>query len=94
MVIADADDDAEMRHARSEGSGRKPLEQESGASNATAKLQLSPPEVDVRLMQKIVSRENMMAACHRVMVKRGAAGIDRMTVEQLQPHLKEPLAAH
>lgn len=89
MVIADADDDAEMRHARSEGSGRKPSEQESGASNATARPQPSPPEVEVRLMEKIVSRENMMAAYHRVMANKGAAGIDRMTVEQLQPHLKE-----
>ncbi|HET6620725.1 MAG TPA: group II intron reverse transcriptase/maturase [Dongiaceae bacterium] len=40
-------------------------------------------------MERIVSRENMMAAYHRVMANKGAAGIDRMTVEQLQPHLKE-----
>jgi RNA-directed DNA polymerase len=89
MVIADADDDAEMRRARSEGSGRKPPEQESGASNATARPQPSPPEVEVRLMEEIVSRANMMAAYHRVMANKGAAGIDRMTVEQLQPYLKE-----
>jgi len=31
----------------------------------------------------------MMAAYHRVMTNKGAAGIDRMAVEQLQPHLKE-----
>jgi RNA-directed DNA polymerase len=40
-------------------------------------------------MEKIVSRANMMAAYHRVMANKGAAGIDRMTVEQLQPYLKE-----
>ncbi|WP_249168203.1 group II intron reverse transcriptase/maturase [Bradyrhizobium elkanii] len=40
-------------------------------------------------MEEIVSRENMMAAYHRVMANKGAAGIDRMTVEQLQPYLKE-----
>jgi RNA-directed DNA polymerase len=40
-------------------------------------------------MERIVSRENMMAAYHRVMANKGAAGIDRMTVEQLQPCLKE-----
>ena len=40
-------------------------------------------------MERIVSRENMMAAYHRVMANKGAAGIDRMTVEQLQPYLKE-----
>lgn len=89
MVTADADDDAEMRRARSEGSGRKPPEQEPGASNATARPQPSPPEVEVRLMEEIVSRANMMAAYHRVMANKGAAGIDRMTVEQLQPYLKE-----
>jgi RNA-directed DNA polymerase len=45
--------------------------------------------VEVRLMEEIVSRANMMAAYHRVMANKGAAGIDRMAVEQLQPHLKE-----
>jgi RNA-directed DNA polymerase len=45
--------------------------------------------VEVRLMEEIVSRDNMMAAYHRVMANKGAAGIDRMSVEQLQPHLKE-----
>ncbi|WP_407119254.1 group II intron reverse transcriptase/maturase [Bradyrhizobium sp. LMG 9283] len=86
---ADADDGAEMRHARSEGSGRKPPEQEAGASNIAARSQPSPPEVEVRLIEKIVSRANMMAAYHRVVANKGAAGIDRMTVEQLQPYLKE-----
>jgi RNA-directed DNA polymerase len=40
-------------------------------------------------MEKIVSRENMMVAYRRVVANKGAAGIDRMSVEQLQPHLKE-----
>jgi len=40
-------------------------------------------------MERIVSRENMMAAYRRVMANKGAAGIDRMTVEQLPPYLKE-----
>jgi RNA-directed DNA polymerase len=60
-----------------------------GASNITARPQASPPEVEVRLMDEIVSRANMMAAYQRVMANKGAAGIDRMTVEQLQPYLKE-----
>jgi hypothetical protein len=34
MVTTDAGDGAEMRHARSEGSGRKPREQGMGASTA------------------------------------------------------------
>ena len=89
MAPTDADDDAEMRHAHPEGSGRKPPEQGMGASIATARPQPSPPEVEARLMEEIVSRANMMAAYHRVMANKGAAGIDRMNVEQLQPHLKE-----
>jgi RNA-directed DNA polymerase len=89
MVATDADDDAEMRCAPPEGSGRKPPEQGMSASIATARPQPSPPEVEVRLMEEIVSRDNMMAAYHRVMANKGAAGIDRMSVEQLQPHLKE-----
>ncbi len=40
-------------------------------------------------MEEIVGRENMMAAYRRVVANKGAAGIDRMTVEQLQPYLKE-----
>jgi RNA-directed DNA polymerase len=78
-----------MRHARPEGNGRKPSEQGPGALTTTARAQPSPPEVEVRLMEEIVSRANMMAAYHRVMANKGAAGIDRMTVAQLQPYLKE-----
>ena len=89
MVATDADDDAEMRCACPEGSGRKPPEQGMGASIATARPQPSPPEVEVRLMEEIVSRANMMAAYHRVMTNKGAAGIDRMTVAQLPSYLKE-----
>ena len=40
-------------------------------------------------METIVSRENMMAAYRRAMANQGAAGIDRMTVEQLKPYLAE-----
>ena len=41
----------------------------------------------MRLMEEIVSRENMMAALRRVVANKGAPGIDRMSVEQLKPHL-------
>jgi len=40
-------------------------------------------------MERIVSRENMMTAYQRVMANKGAAGIDKMPVEQLKPYLKE-----
>lgn len=42
----------------------------------------------MRLMELIVSRENMMRAFRQVKANKGAAGIDEMTVEQLSEHLK------
>ena len=44
----------------------------------------------MRLMDNILSRENMMTAYRRVMANKGAPGVDKMTVAQLQPYL----AAH
>ncbi len=41
----------------------------------------------MRLMETIVSRENMMAALHRVVSNKGAAGIDKMSVGDLKQHL-------
>jgi hypothetical protein len=43
----------------------------------------------MRLMEQIVSRENMMAAYRRGMANKGAPGIDKISVEQLKPYLKE-----
>lgn len=40
-------------------------------------------------METILGRENMMAAYRQVVANKGAPGIDRMTVEQLQPYLAE-----
>jgi len=42
----------------------------------------------MRLMELIVSRENMMRAFRQVSANKGAPGIDKMTVEQLGAHLK------
>jgi RNA-directed DNA polymerase len=58
-----------------------------GASNITAGPSPSRPEADERLMEMILSRENMMAAYRRVVRNKGAPGIDEMTVEQLKPYL-------
>lgn len=51
-------------------------------------------------MEAILDRENMMAAYHRVLANRGAAGVDGMTVEALKgflvahwPCIKEELLA-
>ena len=43
----------------------------------------------MRLMELVISRENMMAAYVRVVGNKGAAGIDKMSVEDLKPFLKE-----
>jgi RNA-directed DNA polymerase len=89
MVTGDAEYGAEMPCARPESSGRQPSGQDSGASNATARSNPYQPEAEVRLMERIVSRENMMAAYRRVVANKGAPGIDQMTVEQLKPYLVE-----
>ena len=88
MATGDAEDGDGMPRAHPEGSGRKPPEQGAGASSATAGSVLSGPEASVRLMELVVSRENMMAAFARVVGNKGAAGVDRMTVAQLKPFLK------
>ena len=89
MVTRDADDGPEMARARPEGSGRKPPEHGQGAANTTARSMSSQPEADVRLMELVVSRENMMAAYARVVGNKGAPGIDKMTVADLKPFLAE-----
>ena len=95
-----ADGRAGMLGARSEGSGRKLREQDAGASSATAPSVPARPEAEARLLEAILDRENMMAAYHRVVANRGAAGVDGMTVDDLKaflvetwPSIKEDLLA-
>jgi group II intron reverse transcriptase/maturase len=40
-------------------------------------------------MEAVVARENMFRAYEQVVRNKGAAGVDRMTVEQLKPYLQE-----
>ncbi len=89
MATGDAGDGVETPRTRPEGNGRKPSEQGMGVSSATAGSSLSQPEANVRLMELVLSRENMMAALTRVVGNKGAAGIDKMTVADLKPFLKE-----
>src|SRR5262245_20625939 len=89
MTTGDADDGAEMPRARPGGSGRKPREDGMGASSVTAGPDHSEPEASVRLMELVVSRENMMTAYARVVGNKGAAGIDAMSVADLKPFLAE-----
>src|SRR4029079_11406621 len=100
MARADAEDGAVMPCARPEGSGRKPREKGLGASNVTARPWPTRSEAEVRLMEEILGRENMMAALRRVVANKGAPGADGMPVEELRaylvanwPRIKEELLA-
>ena len=79
---------AEKSESHTEGSGRNPRGAGVGASKVTARREDSSPEVE-QLMEAVVERENMLTALQRVMSNRGAAGVDKMTVEELKPYLKE-----
>src|ERR1700689_1777011 len=47
------------------------------------------PATTERTMEKIVERENLKEALRRVKANKGAPGVDGMTVNQLDDHLKE-----
>jgi RNA-directed DNA polymerase len=84
----DADSMAEMPESRPEDSGRKPRKYGKGASSGTARREPVRPE-DLQLMEAVVARENMQDAYSRVMSNKGAAGVDKMPVEELKPYLQE-----
>src|SRR5712691_10676876 len=88
MTERDADSMAEKPESHTEGSGRNPRGTEVGASKVTARREASSPEAE-QLMEAVVERENMLTALQRVVSNRGAAGVDRMTVDELKPYLKE-----
>jgi RNA-directed DNA polymerase len=67
----------------------KPREDGTRVSNVTAGADHSEPEATSRLMELIVSRENMMRAYARVVGNKGAAGIDKMSVADLKLFLVE-----
>ena len=79
---------AEMPESCPEGSGRKPREYGTGASNGSARREKVRPE-ELQLMEAVVARENLLDAYSRVMRNKGAAGVDEMPVEQLLPYLQE-----
>ena len=60
---------------------------ESGVSNITARRENSERET-ARLMEAVVECKNMTTALKRVRANKGTAGIDEMTVDQLEPYLK------
>ena len=84
MTTGAAEGRVEIPVAIPEGSGRKPREQGSGAANVTGRRATPWPEAVKCLMEKIVSRGNMMAAYTRVMRNKGAPGVDGMPVTVLK----------
>ena len=79
---------AEMPESHPEGSRRNRREKGLGASKGTAVREALEPETE-QLMEAVVERENMRLALRQVERNSGAAGVDKMTVEQLRPYLRE-----
>ena len=88
MTKGDADRRAEKLESHPEGSRRNRREEGLGASRVTARREHPGPETE-QLLEAVVERENMWLGLKQVERNRGAAGVDKMTVEQLRPYLRE-----
>jgi len=77
----------EMPATCPEGRGRNPREDGTGASKATATEEHSWPG-PCSLMEAVLERGNMRAAYERVVSNQGSAGVDGMTVDQLDGHVR------
>mgnify|MGYP006982811848 CR=1 FL=1 len=93
MTAGVAEDRIEISGAMAKGSDRKSPEYARGVTRGTATEEYPCPETQ-RLLEDIVSRENMQAAFKRVVSNKGAAGIDGMTVGDLGDYLRLPAAGH
>jgi len=60
-----------------------------GASRSFRRIWEERNRVQPELLEKILSRENLNRAFKRVKKNKGAAGVDGMTIEETQAHLKE-----
>ena len=89
MTTGAAEGRVEIPGAIPEGSGRKPQVAGTGAANVTGRKATHWPEAATGLMERIVSRGNMMAAYSRVMRNKGAPGVDTMPVTGLKGYLQE-----
>jgi RNA-directed DNA polymerase len=78
---------AESPNPHSEGSARKAREHVWGAESSSA-IGTESMRVDETLMEAVVEKENMLAALARVRSNKGAAGVDGMTVDELEWHLR------
>jgi len=89
MTTGAAEGRVELPGASPEGSGRKPQEKGMGAANVTGRKVTFWPGAVTGLMERIVSRGNMMAAYSRVVSNKGAPGVDEMPVTALRGYLQE-----
>src|SRR6266568_7427959 len=89
MATGAAEGRVEMPGASPEGSGRKSQEKGMCAANVTGMKAPHCPGATTGLMEKIVSRGNMMAAYKRVVSNKGAPGVDEMPVTALKGYLQE-----
>jgi len=88
MTNGDAERRAEKLESHPEGSRRNWREEGLGASRVTARREDSGPEIE-QLIAAVVERENMWQALKQVERNKGAAGVDKITVEQLRAYLRE-----
>lgn len=88
MSSRDADSRAETLDSHPEGSQRNWREEGLGASSVRATRDNSGPEAE-QLLEAVVERKNMRQALKQVERNSGAAGVDKMTVEQLRAYLRE-----
>src|ERR1041384_806349 len=88
MTAEDAERRAEKLESHPEGSRRNRREEGLGASKVTAERETLEPETE-QLMEAVVERENMWSALKQVERNKGAAGVDKISVEQLRAYLRE-----
>jgi hypothetical protein len=69
-----------------EGYGRNPEGAVDGVPNKEVLNGEISPDTD-ELMERMVERENMMEAYRKVVGNKGSAGVDDMTVDDLEAHL-------
>jgi RNA-directed DNA polymerase len=70
------------------GKGRNPGVAGKGASSWPGEQGTLELWGDLNI-EEVLSRENMSRALKRVKENKGSAGVDEMTVEELEPYLKE-----
>lgn len=68
--------------------GRNPGGTDGGASSPLGEQDALELWGDLKI-EEVLSRENMSRALKRVKENKGSAGVDEMTVEELEPYLKE-----